>query len=301
MDKRQHDLLVIIVTYNAMQWAKRCFDSLLASSVKCDVYVVDNGSTDRTQDYIQKEYPDVMFSQSEENLGFGRANNKGLDYAIQNDYKYVYLLNQDAWVLPDTFERLIKVSCNHSEYGILSPMQLQANMEHFDNNFRITILGYSQSSTPSLVEDLYFQRGGDIYEVDKVMAAHWLLTRECVLTVGGFSPSFPHYGEDDNFIHRAHYWKMKVGVVPSAKAVHDRSDPVWSQEKEAYVNYYIQQISRCSNPNHKHSVIACIMQNFISYIIYRKPGFWKYSKQLFQQKSKFEENFKKSLAKQAFL
>ena len=88
------------------------------------------------------------------------------------------------------------------------------------------------------------------------MAAHWLLTRECVLTVGRLLSFFPHYGEDDNFIHRAHYWKMKVGVVPSAKAVHDRSDPVWSQEKEAYVNYYIQQISRCSNPNHKHSVIG---------------------------------------------
>ncbi len=78
MDKRQHDLLVIIVTYNAMQWAKRCFDSLLASSVKCDVYVVDNGSTDRTQDYIQKNIQMLCLAKVRKILALDEQITKGL-------------------------------------------------------------------------------------------------------------------------------------------------------------------------------------------------------------------------------
>ena len=50
------DLLVIIVTYNAMKWVDRCFDSLIDSTYPNDVFVVDNGSTDGTQDYIKQRY-----------------------------------------------------------------------------------------------------------------------------------------------------------------------------------------------------------------------------------------------------
>ena len=129
-------LLVVIVTYNAMQWAERCFDSLRKSTIVPDVFVVDNGSTDGTQTYIHEHYPEVIFQQSKENLGFGKANNIGLQYALDNEYDYVYLLNQDAWVMPDTFEKLIIVHKEHPEYGILSPFQMEANMEHIDKNFK---------------------------------------------------------------------------------------------------------------------------------------------------------------------
>ena len=77
------DLLVIIVTYNAMKWVDRCFDSLIDSTYPNDVFVVDNGSTDGTQDYIKSKYPNVIFVQSGENLGFGKANNLGFKYAIE--------------------------------------------------------------------------------------------------------------------------------------------------------------------------------------------------------------------------
>ncbi len=74
-------ILVIIVTYNAMQWAERCFASLRKSTVKPDMLVVDNGSNDGTQEYIQQHFPEVIFHQSRDNLGFGKANNLGLHYA----------------------------------------------------------------------------------------------------------------------------------------------------------------------------------------------------------------------------
>ena len=71
-----------------------------------EVVLVDNGSTDESQQYIRENYPDIIFRQSETNLGFGRAHNIGIEYAIEHGYDYVYLLNQDAWIHNDTIEKL---------------------------------------------------------------------------------------------------------------------------------------------------------------------------------------------------
>ena len=55
------------------------------------------------------------------------------------------------------------------------------------------------------------------------MAAHWLISRQCFEKVGGFSPTFTQYGEDNNYIDRARFHGFKTGIVPRANAIHDRS------------------------------------------------------------------------------
>lgn len=241
-------ILVIIVTYNAMQWAERCFGCLRSSSVVPDVFVVDNGSTDGTQEYLKDNFSELIFLQSKENLGFGKANNLGLQYAMDNEYDYVYLLNQDAWIFHDTIEKLIGVSKKHPEYGILSPFQMEANQEHLDSNFKKKACRWE--SSPELLDDLYFHKNRDVIPVRHVMAAHWLITRDCILKVGGFSPTFPHYGEDNNFEHRAEYKGFKIGIVPDSQAVHDREKRVVSKKKQIYQKY-IDGLIRMSNPRLK--------------------------------------------------
>ena len=241
-------LLVIIVTYNAMKWVEKCFDSLHSSSIVPDVFVVDNGSTDGTQAYIQENYPEVIFQQSSDNLGFGKANNMGLQYALNNDYDYVYLLNQDAWVLPDTFEKLIEISKNNSEYGILSPFQMNSDMGHVDRDFVKDVCRWQ--SNPDIFSDIYTRSEAVIYPVFSVMAAHWLITKECLQKVGGFSPSFHHYGEDNNYTDRVKFWGMKVGVVPSLRVVHDRGYRIDPPDKRMYF-MYTTGVFKLSSPDSK--------------------------------------------------
>lgn len=238
-------ILVVIVTYNAMQWAERCFNSLRSSSVRPDVFVVDNGSTDGTQTYIHEHYPEVIFQQSKENLGFGKANNIGLQYALDNNYDYVYLLNQDAWVMPDTFEKLIALSWKYPEYGILSPFQMNADLRHIDINFIKNVCSWR--SNANIFNDLYNQSLDEIYSVSFVMAAHWLITKNCLKKVGGFSPSFPHYGEDDNYLERAKFYSFNIGIAPSLRVVHDRGWRIGPPEKRIYMGY-ISAIKSFSSP-----------------------------------------------------
>lgn len=183
-------ILVIIVTYNAMQWIDRCFGSVR----EWDVFVVDNGSTDGTQQYLKEHFPHVILKQSNSNLGFGKANNIGLQYALDNAYDFVYLMNQDAWVMPGTIATMAEVMGKHPEYGVLSPMQMQADMKHFDWDFGWGICVWKYSH--EMLEGWFHRiNEAEVYEVHFVNAAHWLISMDCLCKVGGFSTAFPHYGE----------------------------------------------------------------------------------------------------------
>lgn len=206
-------VLVIVVTFNATEWIRKCLQSVLRSDYRCDALVVDNASSDGTQELIRREFPEIELVECKSNSGFGAANNIGFRLALDRDYDFVYLLNQDAWLEKGTISGLL--AAYRPDYGVLSPMQKSASGK-LDRQFarkcgrHLKVLsGISASS--DLVVDVPF-----------VMAAHWLVSRQAILTVGGFSPAFRHCGEDDNYLDRLHFHGMKCGVVPAVSAVHDR-------------------------------------------------------------------------------
>lgn len=229
MDK----VLAIIVTYNGMQWIDRCLGSVRSAGI--DAFVVDNGSTDGTAQHIQSHFPEVKLTASKENLGFGAANNLGFRAVLDGGYDYAYLLNQDAWLEKDTLSILLSAAA--PEYGILSPVQTDAE-GRLDRQFAKKC-GRALKRAPA--------DSHGIKKVSFVMAAHWLVSRKAIEEVGGFSPVFSQYGEDDNWIHRAHYFGFKAGIVPGARAVHDRAGRRHS--KEARMNLKcVSTVVRLSNP-----------------------------------------------------
>lgn len=263
-------VLIIIVTYNAMKWVDRCFSSLKESTCPNDVYVVDNGSTDGTQQYIKDNYPEAIFYQSQENLGFGKANNAGLEYAIEKGYDYAYLLNQDAWIYPDTLNVLIQAAHDNPNFGILSPMQMTGSGKRLDKNFVSTCCSYKFNQY--LFEDLYFGRVGEVYSVKHVMAAHWLMNLNIIKKVGVFSDTFPHYGEDTNLCHRMCFHNFKVGIVPAAKAVHDREYRIQTKAQAVY-QIYILLLLRLSNPLDRESIISLKIWRDIFSAVFRFHSF----------------------------
>lgn len=219
-------VFVIIVTYKGKQWYDKCFGSLRASTIPLQTIVVDNTPDDDDAAYIKEHYPEIHLIKTNENLGFGRANNLGMRYALDNRCDYVFLLNQDAWIEPDAIDELVKIAENHSDYGIISPMHLNVDKSHL-----VMTTFCRQPNNQKLIEDLYFNRISDIYDTKYIHAAAWLLPRKTLDIVGGFDPIFKHYEEDDNYINRVIYHGLKIGVCPSAKIVHDHHDSQLSDER----------------------------------------------------------------------
>ena len=229
-------ILAVVVTFNALPWIDRCLESLKESTLKPDIFVVDNYSLDGTAEYVPEHFAEVIFRPQEENIGFGAANNLGFRYALDNGYDFVYLMNQDAWVQPDTLEKLV-AACS-GQYAVLSPVQTNAKGRKMDKNFERKCKKYLKAA-PS---------GTEVVQVPFVMAAHWLVGIGALKTVGGFSPAFKQYGEDDNWIHRASYFGFDVGVVPAAKAVHDRAKRTEDRERKLKVKC-VSSVVRLSNPS----------------------------------------------------
>ena len=99
-------ILTIIVSYNFEKWIERCLGSLKASSHPTDIIVIDNCSNDRTVEIIKAQYTYVRLIENHANLGFGKANNIGMQLALQEGYDAVFLLNQDAWIGSDMLATL---------------------------------------------------------------------------------------------------------------------------------------------------------------------------------------------------
>lgn len=220
-------LFVIIVTYKGHQWYERCFTSLRNSEYPVQTIVIDNASNDGTVEYIREHFPEIHLIESKENLGFGRANNIGMRYALDNGGDYVFLLNQDTWIEEDSIEKLVRVAENHPEYGIISPIHLTSDKKSLNLMYEYS----NHSFSHNLLSDLYCGMPlKDIYQTDYVNAAAWLLPRKILEYVGGFDPIFRHYEEDDSYLLRTQYHSFKIGICPSAIIVHDHIESVLSND-----------------------------------------------------------------------
>lgn len=225
--KKEPKIFVIIVTYKGKQWYDKCFGSLRELTIPVQTIAVDNSPTEEDAEYIKSHFPEVHLIKTNENLGFGRANNIGMRYALDNECDYVFLLNQDAWLdTPDAIEKLVRTYEEHPEYGILSPMHLNVKKDGL-------VMGSfcRRPCNQALIEDLYLHQLKDIYSTDYIHAAAWMLSRNTIETVGGFDPIFKHYEEDDNYLYRVLYHGLKIGVCPASRIVHDHHDSPLSNEQ----------------------------------------------------------------------
>lgn len=209
---KHSDTLAIIVTYNAMPWLSKCIGSVLQSAVPADIMVIDNKSTDDTEVTVRRDYPQVMFLENYANLGFGQANNIGMNYALQHGYRAVLLLNQDAWIDPDVIGRMADALQRHPDLGIVSPIHLTGRGDKVEHGF----------SVYSGVTNLRQQPSDDVVTVPFIDAAIWYMPVSVFSHVGLFAPLFYHYGEDKDLANRMRYHHYRIGLVPGVYGYHDR-------------------------------------------------------------------------------
>ena len=227
----------IIVTYNGIQWIAKCLNSVINSTYKVNAIVIDNASIDDTVSCIECHFPEVMLVKLKKNLGFGAANNVGMRMALAQNADYVFLLNQDAWVEPDTIGALISVHLQHPALGIVSPLHLNGKGSDLDLYFRQYL---TRSNREGFLKDA-------LIHTEFVNAAAWLISIDCLKAIGGFASVFFHYGEDDNYAQRVIYRRFKIGIYTQAKIYHDREDRILNNHSDArrsaakdYINFLNQ-------------------------------------------------------------
>jgi GT2 family glycosyltransferase len=95
----------VVLTYNSIKFIGPCLDSLFSQGLMgLEVIVVDNGSQDRTAEFIRKNYPQVILLENKENLGAARARNQGIEICRSG---WVLVLDCDIVLAPDFLMHLL--------------------------------------------------------------------------------------------------------------------------------------------------------------------------------------------------
>lgn len=262
----------IVVTYNGLKWIDRCLMSLTNSKFAVNIIVIDNASTDGTPDFIRQNFPGILLIQSEINLGFGKANNIGIKKSLEAGADYIFLLNQDAWIKENTIDELLNAAKYFPDFGILSPFHLDVNEKVLEKQF---VEFLRSEHTDLLISDMFFNDLKTVHKTTYIHAAAWFMSRICIETVGGFDPLYFHYGEDDDYLRRTHYFNFKIGLVPSALIVHDITISKWeimewNENRNMVVEYH--KLKRMT-PHFRTNLLTYFKSSFdelTTYILYRQ-------------------------------
>lgn len=218
------EVSIIIVNYNTKDLLRNCIRSIqeYTEDVSYEIIVVDNDSGDGSGEMLQQEFPEIIFISSGANLGFGKANNLGVETA---QGEYVFFLNSDTLLVNNAVLILYQFAKRNPQVGIcggcLYNRELQPNLSvvlppAVRDEFRTLlpkfmqkrqdIAAYHASTTPR--------------EVPCITGADLFIRKDVFIQVGWFDPDFFMYAEEVELTHRVKQAGLQVYIVPEAKIIH---------------------------------------------------------------------------------
>jgi GT2 family glycosyltransferase len=121
-DTSTSNILTVILNYNGKSDTYRCIESIQSQTISADIFVVDNNSNDGLDKEISRIYPDILYSRQEKNLGFAGGVNIGIKYALDHNYEYVCLINNDAIASPNWIQLLYEASVKNKSFITVGTM-----------------------------------------------------------------------------------------------------------------------------------------------------------------------------------
>ncbi len=112
------DLSIIIINWNSAEYVRKCLHSLAENihGIDFETIVVDNGSFDACERIILSEFHKVRFFQSNENLGFAKANNLGFE---KSTGEYLLFLNPDTEIIDGAIQGMASLIKSLPNAGVL--------------------------------------------------------------------------------------------------------------------------------------------------------------------------------------
>lgn len=221
----------IIVSFNTRAMTLDCLAALKAdlAGIESEIVVVDNASADGSVGAIGEAYPDVRVIASDENLGFGRANNLGMAAAAA---AYFLLINSDAFARPGAVAALLEAINRRPDVAVMGPRLLNADGSVQQSCFRFPSPGqaWRENLWLSTVANRLGRPAGWVdhrgwshdapREVDFLSGACLLVRREAFEQIGGFDEGFFMYSEETDWQRRMRDAGWAVAFVPAAVVTH---------------------------------------------------------------------------------
>lgn len=201
----------MILNLNGARWLPALYDSLRVDGYSQKrIYLVDNGSTDGSQQLTRERYPEVAVIQMPRNLGYSMAYNAAAKTALEEGCDWVVWQNNDTLVLPGWLDKFAAVA-DEPRIGVMG-----AVFRDWDGEGPNLFMRRRHPEVAPFMEDASHPP----IDCDWVEGSACAVRRECLRSVGPLDPSLFMFWEEADFCRRARHRGWRVVLVPGAVVRH---------------------------------------------------------------------------------
>lgn len=269
---------VVTPNYNGKDFLYAYFESLIKNSNEIgEIIIVDNGSTDGSQEFIRNyckkvDFPIVLIENSQ-NLGFAEAVNQGISKAR---YDYIFSLNNDTIVEKSAILELLNLlNTDERIFSVSSKMVQFNNPELIDDaGDDYTLLAYTKKRGNNQNLNKFIE----VSEVFSSCAGAALYRKDLLEELGGFDSEFFAYMEDVDLGYRARINGYKNLFCPNAVVYHIGSATTGSQYNEFKVRLAARNnvwvvYKNLPIPQKIVNILFLFLGFLIKYVFFLKKGF----------------------------
>lgn len=288
------DVSIIIINYNTMFLTLNLIETIIKNTIgiNYEIILVDNDSKENVEVALeQSKYKEnIKLIKSDENLGFGRANNLGVKMAKG---KYIFLLNSDTLLLDNSIKKMFDFMEKNIEIAVCGGNLYDGNKlpaHSFQRKFLNEIdyyYNYIYQIITGKRRDFNYSKLP--FEVAYVTGADMFIKKSVFEEVGGFDPEFFMYFEETELCFRIKKIGKKIFSYPSVEIIHlEGKSFLFSEkrlemyEKSKYIYYH--KIGYSKNKIFFNYIISqiksifCINNNNIKKYKIRKEAYSRFKK-----------------------
>lgn len=222
-----------IVTYNNISTIAKTLETLFGETKDIDfkLYVLDNGSSDGTPEYIEKNYPDVTVIRSGKNVGFGAGHNIIIN---QVESKYHAVINPDIVLTQNAVKKMADYMDGNPEIGLLSPRICFPDgrdqiLGKRNPHLKYLVASRLRGDEPGKLLKEYAMLDCDLSkptEIENATGCFMFIRTDVLKSIGGFDDGFFMYFEDADLARRINE-VSKCVYYPDAVVNH-----VWGRDSK---------------------------------------------------------------------
>ncbi|MBD1395624.1 glycosyltransferase family 2 protein [Pontibacter sp. JH31] len=230
---------IVIPVFNRKEYTRDCLQSLRnQTNQQYKVIIVDDGSTDGTENMLREEFPEVEILKGSGSLFWTAGVNMGIRHALKQDAQLIMTMNNDVITDKHLLEKMYEWH-EKKPAALLGALELDANTKQpiFGGERLNWLLNTIDEVLPTLSEDE--QKG--LHAVTHLPGRGLLIPRVVFEKIGLFDQDrFPHYIADYDYTHTARRAGFELYVNYDAKLLTypEESGERQIRSEKNFKNYY---------------------------------------------------------------
>ncbi|MBX9695682.1 MAG: glycosyltransferase family 2 protein [Cyanobacteria bacterium] len=232
---------ILVLHWKGLEKTRSCLESL--RTLEFDSYkvlVVDNGSEDYDGEKLKESFPEIEVLRLDSNRGFSGGCNAGMEFCMEKGCNYIWLLNNDTLVFPDTLSQLVDCGERHPKAGAIGASLVRRD-EH--GGTVVAHAGIGKIDFLSAKTYLLPTQGTEECDCDWLSGSNLLLRTSALKQTGLLNDDYFLYFEDVELCFRLRQNGWQCYLVPSARIEHEEGGST-SGDLRTW-RYYYHARNRC--------------------------------------------------------